>query len=553
MGYTYTKGDRLAAITYPDGTTISYTRNALGQIIAVNDSGNSSDGGNSRQHPIITSTTYRPFGSIRQIIFAGNASQTFTHDSNDWITDIAGTALNLSFEHDARGNIRGITEATLTRQYHYDALSRLTESGVPPDEEDPPIHAPMGMPLPLEHYTYDATGNRLSKEQNPAQLPHLFETYSYPPDSHHLTGINSEIRSYDAIGNLTVKGNRGFVYGDDQRLKQTTNDDEALAYYLHNGKGERVGKQTNQYVPGGGNLGYSYIYDEQGRLLAEYRSNNWQQGPQLYRLYVWLDDRPVAVRAKAGAYANEWLHIHTDHLGTSRAITRPKQGSTTIWRWNLNDTAFGEHAPDEDPDGDGNDFTFNLRYPGQYYDQESGLHYNYFRDYEAGAGRYVQSDPIGLRGGISTYGYVESSPLGSIDPSGLIRVDGCPDCDKQEIQKVKNSTREWCDWAARGSNIKDAALRRCIKQSCQRGTITCKSDCRRRTSCGKDIGVPRGYFIPEEDPNPVLCLNSVEAPGGWGSTAIHEIAHSCGWRHGQGGGIPNDPGPHTPCAPNEGE
>lgn len=81
--------------------------------------------------------------------------------------------------------------------------------------------------------------------------------------------------------------------------------------------------------------------------------------------------------------------------------------------------------------------------------------------------------------------------------------------------------------------------------------MSIKSDCRRRMSYGKDISVPRGYYIPEEDPNPVICLNSVEPVGGWGSTAIHEIAHFCGWQHGQGGGVPNDPGPHTPCPPDE--
>jgi RHS repeat-associated protein len=88
-----------------------------------------------------------------------------------------------------------------------------------------------------------------------------------------------------------------------------------------------------------------------------------------------------------------------------------------VWRWDQAEP-FGNNPADENPSGLGT-FDLPLRLPGQYYDKETNLHYNYHRYYDASLGIYDQSDPIGLRAGLQTYAYVKSQPLSLVDPLGL--------------------------------------------------------------------------------------------------------------------------------------
>jgi len=110
-------------------------------------------------------------------------------------------------------------------------------------------------------------------------------------------------------------------------------------------------------------------------------------------------------------------YIETDHLNTPRLIQ--DQNGNAVWR-NDNAEPFGDSVPNADPNNTGTSFEFNLRFLGQYADKETGLSYNASRDFEPSIGRYVQSDPIGLLGGNNTYAYVDSNPLVSVDPEGLI-------------------------------------------------------------------------------------------------------------------------------------
>lgn len=115
------------------------------------------------------------------------------------------------------------------------------------------------------------------------------------------------------------------------------------------------------------------------------------------------------------AFAKKLYNVHTDHLGTPVYLTDADQ--RVVWR--NSPTPFGISNVQDDPDGDGETIEFNLRFPGQYYDATTGLHYNYYRDYDPTTGRYVQSDPIGLAGGMNTYAYAKQNPLTYRDIYGL--------------------------------------------------------------------------------------------------------------------------------------
>lgn len=121
----------------------------------------------------------------------------------------------------------------------------------------------------------------------------------------------------------------------------------------------------------------------------------------------------VVTVAAAGAQV---YYLYADQVNAAREIT--SAAGTVVWRADVTEP-FGANIPNENPSYTGT-FTYQKRFPGQYIDMETGLHYNYHRDYDPRMGRYVQSDPIGLRGGVNGFSYVESNPLVKVDPSGKI-------------------------------------------------------------------------------------------------------------------------------------
>jgi RHS repeat-associated protein len=161
-----------------------------------------------------------------------------------------------------------------------------------------------------------------------------------------------------------------------------------------------------------------FVYDEQGRLLGQYDAN---QTP--IHETVYFNDTPVAVLKTTGTAGSGTLavaphYVYADQIDTPRVIARASDHAI-VWRWDQAE-AFGATQPDENPSSLGA-FRFDQRFPGQVYDAETGEHDNWHRTYRASVGRYVQSDPIGLEGGINTYSYVGGDPIGHMDPTGLLR------------------------------------------------------------------------------------------------------------------------------------
>ena len=440
---------KLATITYPSGRQVRYQFDTLGRIAGATTAESASD---TTVQPVISSVSYDAMGiepsahapvSWQYGAVGSTPSQRGfrAYGNAGWPTmfSVGFGAVGWSvlkavhyITPDSQGRIQSIKSnrgSTVYANYTYDKLGRLTQAALPGGVN--------------YSYDYDANGNRTLKT-NAA----ISTAYTYPATNNRLQTVQqgtaaAKTLSNDAAGNITqdpasvvgaviytYEGRNPMPYG---RLSKSQGPG-AEWRYVHNHFGERIRKSGFVYMPSGGSspigpqpyVGSTdtvFYYDLNGQLIAEHDASTGQ----VKREYIWMGDIPVGVVAGtqpnqpiSATNAAKLYYVFADHINTPRMVTDTAGNR----RWQSDIMAaepFGATAPNETPTGQTADqaFVFNLRFPGQYFDKETATAYNYFRSYNPETGRYLQSDPIGLAGGLNTYGYVGGNPLSRVDPLGL--------------------------------------------------------------------------------------------------------------------------------------
>jgi RHS repeat-associated protein len=370
VGYAYTNGDLTSLVT-PAGQTVvyGYTNHRITSI-TVNGT------------TILTGVTYFPFGSVSGWTWgnASTVSRTYNTDGN--VSQIATAGDVLRFGYDNALRINSLSDTLFSTNGYtagYDALDRLNslaQTGV------------------TSNWTYDADGNHLT------QTGTSTVTTTPSTTSNRLNSISGSLvrtYAYDAAGDTLSYTGASFGFNQRGRMSSATVGSTS-ASYIYNALGQLIEKTV-------GGVTTLLMYDEVGHLLGEYSSTG-----ALIQETVWMDDTPVATLRPNGSTITIY-YVHTDHLNAPRVVTQSSSDNSIRWLW-------GGNAANQNPLGLGT-FIYNLRYPGQYYQAETGLYYNYYRNYDPATGRYLESDPIGLAGGINPYAYTGSNPMSGIDPLGL--------------------------------------------------------------------------------------------------------------------------------------
>jgi RHS repeat-associated protein len=374
--YVYQNNGRVSTFVGPDGVSVNYgyDRGNLFESLSIPGEGTVTVNSNYWVKPA-------------RISFPGGMTKEIQYDylmrpKSVLVTDPASNVImSETYTSDANSNIVSKYTEHGEYSYAYDDLNRLITAEIPD--------------YGSERYTYDAVGNRTSSGVSG-------NVWSYNGGNQLISIGDSSTFSYNTAGNLATKTVSGvsytYAYNEENRLTEIRQGTNIVGQYYYDPQGRRLWKNLAD-----GQRVY-YLYSDQG-LIAEFDSS----GNEI-RQYGYLIDKkwgystPLYIKENGG-----YAYFHNDFIGTPQKITT--SNGTLVWSAKYN--SFGNITSDVG--------TINnpLRFPGQYYDEETGMHYNNNRDYDPSLGRYIQTDPLGLPGGINTYSYAEQNPIVNSDPFGL--------------------------------------------------------------------------------------------------------------------------------------
>lgn len=443
-------------LIYPGGEQLKHSYDGTGRITGLSRNG----------APIVSNITWNPLGqptgwtwtfsstnpklaATRSYDTAGRMTATeFSNYTYDAAGRINGVVQNLYRPGDTKATGSSILADNVSFNTSYDAVGRLLSFN---GSTGPQLTANTAS------YGYDANGNRTTSSRTQG-VTTVGRSYTVTGASNQLTGFTQTIGStstavaygYNANGALTTDGLKRYAYDAQGRMNsvaQGSTDLSAVTRYAHNALGQRVFKTEPLYPPTGtfGEaltafqskgwtpatttaeiLGYAYAYSEDGTVLAEDGMGGAQSSSTTQHIYLPTQRGPMPV----ATILNDTIYaVQSDHLNTPRRITAAN--GQVLWQWAY--SGFGEDEPTTaakrftsatttpiSGTTRATAITYNMRFPGQMGDAESGLFYNYFRSYSPTMGRYTQADPIGLDGGWNRFGYVNANPLIFKDPKGLL-------------------------------------------------------------------------------------------------------------------------------------
>ena len=387
--YAYTPSGKLSSMTLPSGGIVTYGYGTDGVINTIKLGANT----------IASNINFDGANRLRGWTWgAASGSFNLAIDDGGLTTGITNTNstnvnnFNAAYLYDLDGRMtKNTVNTSNVYNYTYDNNSQLLTESLPNASN--------------VTYTYDTNGNRLTLATTGVTgLPYTAAGYGYTGNklSSWTKNAVAQTLGLSSQGELktTYKGTATYDNAGRRKLESAVPGNS-----LYTGMSFDYNHLNERTFRSGSNLDRQYAYDESSHLIGEYTGNG-----AIIVEYVWLGDRPIA----AVYPGNRIIYLVTDHQN------KPRRGidATTqqiVWSWDPD--AFGVLQPAA---GLTNGVEMNLRFPGQYYDIQSGLYYNHNRYYNPELGRYMEPDPIGLEGGLNPYSYVSNNPVNNVDLTGLM-------------------------------------------------------------------------------------------------------------------------------------